>query len=67
VLVVAKGQSVMSLDKNNEKKKTEIRITPKMIEAGAEILWKDTLFDISESLAEELTAKIIRRALKVRR
>jgi hypothetical protein len=47
--------------------KPQIEITPAMIEAAAEILWKDPLLDITEGWAEDLAEKMLRCALRASR
>ncbi len=44
-----------------------IEITPSMIAAGAEVLWKAPLFEVPESWAEELAEEVLRSALAARR
>jgi len=46
------------------REKTEI--TDEMVRAGAEVLWRDPFAGISESVAEEMTRKILAAALSAR-
>ena len=41
---------------------TEIKITPEMVDAAAEVLWSHPLLDISESEAAELAQEMLARS-----
>jgi hypothetical protein len=45
----------------------KVEITPEMIEAAAEVLWRDPLLDITTGQAETLAAEMLRRAMGVPR
>lgn len=43
-----------------------IEITPEMVEAAAEVLWRYPLLDIGEGLAERFAREMLERALSAR-
>ena len=49
-----------------EPSETEIEITPEMISAAAEILWRDPFFMISPTVGEQMALAMLEAAFAVR-
>jgi hypothetical protein len=57
----------MDLVSSAPQKERDIEITPELIRAAAEVLWMHPLFDIPESVAEELAAEMLERSFSLSR